>query len=462
MTLPRAPGSFRDPHGAVHRDGEDLLRTVRPSYAETWDRMHASGFLDAVWRDELLVRHEECDAATAAVDGPVYKLLRPERVPFVSHPYEWCFGQLREAALLTLRLQRRALEFDLSLKDATAYNVQFVGAQPVFIDTLSFEPVREGRPWLAYRQFCEHFLAPLALVATRGPELAHLLRVHLDGIPLDLARRLLPWRTRLRPGLFLHLHLHARAQRVHSETPRGVERARRATLSRRALHDLVEALEGTVAGLSWQPDGTVWADYERTCDYAPASASAKEAAVRAFLAAERPSSVFDLGANTGHYARISSAAGISTMALDGDPAAVERCFRDARRREDRRLLPLWMDLTNPSPDLGWRQQERIGLAARGPADAALALALVHHLVLGAGIPLAEVAGGLAALGRALLLEFVPREDPQAQRLLATRDDVAADYDAGGVEAAFAPFYRLVGKTPLPESGRMLMHFGPRG
>jgi hypothetical protein len=150
------------------------------------------------------------------------------------------------------------------------------------------------------------------------------------------------------------------------------------------------------------------------------------------------------------------------MALDGDPAAVERCFRDARRREDRRLLPLWMDLTNPSPDLGWRQQERIGLAARGPADAALALALVHHLVLGAGIPLAEVAGGLAALGRALLLEFVPREDPQAQRLLATRDDVAADYDAGGVEAAFAPFYRLVGKTPLPESGRMLMHFGPRG
>jgi hypothetical protein len=455
MSLAREGGSFRDPDGAVYRDGERLLRVVRPSYAGTWEKLRTSGLLEAAWRDGLLVEHEELDPASSSVDGPVYRLLRPVRVPFVSHPYEWCFGQLRDAALLTLRLQRLAMEHGLSLKDASAFNVQFFGSRPVFIDTLSFEPLEDGRPWLPYRQFCEHFLAPLALVAHRGPELAGLSQLYLDGVPLGLASRLLPRRTWLRPGLLLHLHAHARAQRTHAGSLASAERAKSARLSAAALRNLIEGLEGTLSAMRWEPEGTPWARYEEECPYAAEAAAAKEQAVGEFLTAVKPRSVFDLGANTGRFARLASRAGIFTVAIDGDAAAVELAYREARSTDDAHLLPLRMDLANPSPRLGWRQSERAGLAERGPADAALALALVHHLALGAGIPLAEVAESLVPLGRSVLLELVPRNDPQSLRLLAARAEPAFEYGPEAFERAVASAWRVERRVALPRSERVL-------
>ena len=127
-------------------------------------------------------------------------VLRPRELPLISYPYEWCFSQLREAALLTLELQRRALAAGMRLKDASAYNIQFDAGRPILIDTLSFEVGDPTQPWPAYRQFCEHFLAPLALMAYRDPRCGLMLRDFIDGIPVDLAARLMPGRTRLRPG----------------------------------------------------------------------------------------------------------------------------------------------------------------------------------------------------------------------------------------------------------------------
>jgi ribosomal protein L11 methylase PrmA len=445
------PSSFRDPSGFVfERDGV-LYRQVAERYREHYDRLMDSGLYEALAAKGALVAHDE---ASPDLDptGSAYRVLKPERVPFVSYPYEWCFGQLQQAALLTLDIQREAIERGMTLKDASAYNVQFVGCEPVFIDTLSFETYREGHPWVAYRQFCQHFLAPLALMSRVDVRLSGLLRNHLDGVPLDLAAALLPWRTKLSFPLLTHVHLHARTQRTFADRPK---QAREMKVGKLALVGLVESLRKVVASLAWEPAGTEWADYYENTNYAPESMRRKEALVASFVERAGPRTVWDLGANTGAFSRIASRAGAYTIAFDVDPAAVEKNFRRGSADRDRSILPLVLDATNPSPDLGWENLERESLAARGPADAVLALALVHHLAIGNNVPLDRVARFFARLGRWLVIEFVPKADSQVERLLASREDVFPDYDRPSFEARFGEYFEIVDQSPVEGTERTL-------
>lgn len=221
----RDPGSWRDPFGFVYRRDGVLLRQVNLAADQVFRAATTAGLFDRLQVQGLLVGHEEAPLAWAAEPAIALAVIKPEPVPFISYPYEWTFGQLKAAALVTLRVQGEAAALGFELRDASAYNIQFLGGRPVFIDTLSFGRARPGAPWIAYRQFCEQFLAPLALMARRDIRLGRLLRDHLDGIPLDLAAALLPGRTRLSLGLGSHIHLHARAQRQHANRPESAERA---------------------------------------------------------------------------------------------------------------------------------------------------------------------------------------------------------------------------------------------
>ena len=215
-----------------------------------------SGLYDRLVKAGLLVPHVEAEQDSATPEA--YKIIQPEHVPFISYPYEWSFGQLKDAALATLSIQRRALKVDMSLKDASAYNIQFLRGKATLIDTLSFEMYKEGQPWVAYRQFCQHFLAPLALMAVRDVRLNQLLRVYIDGVPLDLASGLLPASTRFNFGLLTHIHLHATAQRRYS----GAEvKSRAATMSRQAMTGLIDSLDSAIRKLEWKPGGTEWGNY---------------------------------------------------------------------------------------------------------------------------------------------------------------------------------------------------------
>jgi hypothetical protein len=431
------PSSFRDPSGFVFVEDGELYRQVNESYRAQYDHLMSSGLYDRLVRDGLLVAHTEVGAEHARRDG-AYKVIRPERVPFVSYPYEWSFSQLQDAALATLAVQRRAFEHGMTLKDGSAYNVQFMGGKPLFIDTLSFDLYRPGQIWVPYRQFCQHFLAPLALMATRDARLHRMLRPYLDGIPLDLAARLLPARTRLSFGLLTHLHLHARSQVRHAGRPvkpgRGIGPV--------AFQGLIDSLETTVRKLHWKPEGTEWADYYSVTNYSDESSKKKQAIVGAFVARVRPATVWDLGANTGLYSRIAAAHGATVVAFDVDVAAVERNYLECKKNGDERLLPLVLDLTNPSPGIGWDNRERMTAAERGPADLAMALALVHHLAIGNNVPLGSIAAHFASLCRWLVIEFVDKQDSQVRRLLATREDIFTEYTREGFEAAFAPYFDL--------------------
>jgi ribosomal protein L11 methylase PrmA len=448
--------SYRDPSGFVFTRDGTLYRQVNRVFQDRFQAFLDSGLYAELEERRLLVPHREAPLGLAASPDAV-AVLEPERVDFVSYPYEWSFGQLRDAALLTLELQERALARGFTLRDASAYNVQFVGGRPLFIDTLSFEPREEGAPWAGYRQFCEHFLVPLALMSRVDVRLGTLLRSHLDGIPLDLGSRLLPRGTWLRPGLLLHLHVHAMMQRRYADrgAAKGGGGAAKRGMSAAAAAGLARSLRSSVESLDWRPAGTEWADYTEDNNYSAEAAGSKREAVLGFLRGLDARTAWDLGANTGEYSRAAREVVPSVIAFDLDPAAVERNYRRVKAEHEPGIFPLLLDLTNPSPALGWAHRERLSLEERGPADVLLALAVVHHLAIGHNLPLERVASFLARLGRHLIVEFVPKSDSQVQRLLRDRPDIFPDYTLEGFEAAFRSCFRVERAVPVADSERTL-------
>ncbi len=300
-------------------------------------------------------------------------------------------------------------------------------------------------------------------MAYRDVRLGGLLRTHLDGVPLDLAVGLLPWRTRLQPGLLMHLHLHARSQQRHADShdQANSAKAKATKVDRKALDGILDSLRSAVRKLSWRPGGTEWADYYHDTNYSDAALQEKRALVGRFLDQTDSRLVWDLGANNGYFSRVASERGIMTVASDIDPVAVEKNWLACRRGAEPNLLPLVMDLTNPSPSLGWAHTERDSLLGRGPADTVIALALIHHLAISNNVPLPHLARFFARAGRQLILEFVPKNDSQVQRLLASREDVFPNYDLAGLETAFDPVFALKEKARIAGSERTLLLFTRR-
>ena len=458
MTGSVRAGSFRDPSGFVYTKDGTLYRQVNESFRDEFDRLTDSGLYQALVEEGLLVPHQEVDTGLAAAPG-AYKVLRPEPIEFISYPYEWSFSQLKDAALATLRLQLRAMDFGMSLRDASAYNIQFRKGKPILIDTLSFEPLKEGEPWVAYRQFCQHFLAPLALMHYRDVRLGQLSRIHIDGVPLDLAARLLPSRARFRPSFYLHIFTHAKLQKRHEGAP--AEETKKRTSGRRftlqAFRGLVESLRSAINKLTWDPDRSVWSEYyaEGGHNYTEEGIEHKKRLVTEFLSAAGPKSVWDLGGNVGLFSRLASGSGTPTVCFDVDPSCVEANYREMASNGEENILPILLDLTNPSPSIGWENRERLSLAERGPTDAILALALVHHLAIANNVPLPRVAGFFAELTSWLIVEFVPKEDSQVQVLLASREDIFPDYTVEGFERAFSERFSIERREQIAGSNRIL-------
>jgi hypothetical protein len=445
------PASFRDPSGFLFSRGGVLYRQVNRKYEKEYVRFMESGLYEKLVKAGLLIPHGEVDQELAVSDS-AYKILQPERVLFISYPYEWSFGQLKDAALATLSIQRRALKVGMSLKDASAYNIQFVRGKPTLIDTLSFEIYKEGQPWVAYRQFCQHFLAPLALMALRDIRLNQLLRVYIDGVPLDLASELLPSRTRLNFGLLTNIHLHAGAQKKYS----GAEvKSRSGTMSKQAMTGLIDGLDSAIRKLEWKPGGTEWGNYYDITNYSDAAFEHKKQLVGEWSARMKPGLVWDLGANNGVFSRVAGAAGGYVVSSDIDPAAVEQNYRQVKSAKEENLLPMLIDLTNPSPSIGWANDERDSFGARGPADLVLALALIHHLAISNNVPLPQVADFFAKTGKWLIIEFVPKSDSQVQKLLVSREDIFPRYTREGFEAAFKQRFQICEAVNVREAERVL-------
>jgi len=453
MHFEQVPGSFRDPSGFLFVSDGEIYRQINLSYKNNYDYLFGSGLYDALVSAGLLIPHEEVE-----IDFPDpnkgYKVIKPTRISFISYPYEWSFSQLKHAALTTLKIQKIALEHGMSLKDSSAYNIQFQDGCPILIDTLSFEKYVEDRPWVAYKQFCQHFLAPLALMSMTDIRLNQLLRVYIDGCPLDLASRLLPFKSHFRFSLLSHIHLHAKAQMRYADTK---EKSRKhdPKLSRRAFVGIIDNLESTINDLKWEPKGTEWADYYKDTNYSPEGFEHKKRIVKEFICESSPKTVWDIGANVGYFSRLASEEGVETVAFDIDPAAVEKNYLDVISSGEKNILPLISDLTNPSPGLGWQNNERMSLIDRGPADMTLALALIHHLAISNNLPFSKISDFMSKICKWLIIEFVPKSDSQVQRLLISRDDIFLEYNEKNFEHEFGKYFELKRRIQIKDSERVL-------
>jgi hypothetical protein len=448
-------GSFRDPSGFVYsRDGA-ILRQINIPYGDRWEELKGSGLLGDLQRRGFLIGHEETNVDLAFAPSIAHSVIRPEPIAFVSYPYEWSFGQLTDAAQLTLEAQSVASAAGYTLRDASAYNVQFHRGGPILIDTLSFERADRGAPWRAYRQFCEHFLAPLALMAHRDVRCGLMLREFIDGIPIDLAATLLPGRTKLDVGMASHLHAHARAQR-RAAASAGMDR-HRPTPQMGALRQaaLIDSLRRTIEKLKWRPV-TSWARYIDHTSYSDTAAASKDRLVKQFLHAARGNVVWDLGANVGRFSAIAASLGRTVVAWDADPGATELHYRALREASSTSVLPLLTDLGNPSPGLGWTNTERRSMIDRANADVVLALALVHHLTVGRNIRLSMIAQLFADLAPTLIVEFIPESDAMVQRMLEQRGDRQPYPTIEEFRRILAARYAVADEAVIEGSGRVLL------
>jgi ribosomal protein L11 methylase PrmA len=447
----RDRSSFRDERGFVFWQDGELYRQVNEAGREAYDQLMDGGLYEQLQQSGLLVAHEDTGKQVSTLE-PAYKVIKPDRVPFISYPYEWSFSQYKDAALATLEVQKMALAHGMVLRDASAYNVQFVGGRPLLIDTLSFGEYKAGEPWTAYRQFCQHFLAPLALAARVDPALTQLMRVYIDGVPLPLAAKLLPLSSRVSLGLYTHISLHARFQKRHesaAKRPAG-------QMSRTSLEGMIANLESTVRALKLRRMQTEWADYyQGNNNYTDDTLAEKTEITKEFMLKIRPERVIDLGANDGRFSRAAASLGAFVVSADIDPMAVEANWLKVKKDKVPKILPVLVDLTNPGPGLGWANQERSSFGERATGDVALALALIHHLAIANNLPMEMVAEYFATLAPALVIEFVPKSDSQVKKLLATREDIFHDYTEEGFERAFLNHFRIAHKRKLREAERTI-------
>ncbi len=444
--------SFRDPSGYVFTRGESVFRQINQSYKENYELLMKSGLYEKLSSLGYLVKHIE--KPTGRSPG-VYKIIEPKKIPFISYPYEWCFSMLKDAGLLTLAIQKIAMEYGMSLKDASAFNIQFLEGKPILIDTLSFEKYQEGKPWVAYKQFTEHFLAPLTLMSMTDARLNRLSALFIDGVPLDLTSKLLPFRSKLKPSLLLHIHAHAGGQKKFSD--KKITGQQLKSFSGQAFLGLLDNLESTLKGLSWKPKGTEWTDYTKPGfhNYEDQALQHKTRVVSRFIKMAKPKTVWDLGANTGRFSRIAAEEGAFVLAFDFDYGALEKNYLEVVSKKEKNILPLFLDLTSPTSSVGWANEERLSILKRGPADLILALALIHHLAISKNIPLHFIASLFARISHSLIIEFVPKEDSKVQKLLLNREDIFRDYNREGFEKVFKEFFRIRKALPLSRSKRIV-------
>ena len=441
-----------------------MFRCLTARALADWTRLSATSFYaESSDQGRLIATRQVADPSDLPDLEPRWAaVLEHQRLPVVSYPYEWSFGMLKDAALLQIDLTLDAIDDAMTLKDATPFNVQWIGSRPTFIDIGSFTAYEPGDPWAGYRQFCEMFLYPLLLQAYRNVPFHPWLRGRLDGMTADECRSCLSARDYLRPGVLTHVYLQGKVQARYEAADRNIKgELRAAGFGAALIKNNLARLRRTVERLHWNPARSTWSNYQREHSYEDADLARKSTIVRQVLAAKRWSLVWDIGCNTGVYSRMAAEHAEYVLALDADHVVIDRLYHALKAERHATILPLVADVADPSPGLGWRGRERRPLADRGTPDLILCLALMHHLVIGRNVPLAEFISWLAEFGAEVILEVVDRGDPMVERLLRNRRDQAIEYSDEAAGALLTRHFDVVTRDTMASGTRTLYHCRPK-
>jgi hypothetical protein len=448
--------SFRDNSGFIFYHQGELFRAITYSYTDDYAYLIKSGLYNYLVDEKLLIPHSverletlREEVSSDKLDAKIYKVIQPDKINFITHPYEWCFSQLKDAALTTLKIQKAALKYGMTLKDSSAYNIQFFRGRPILIDTLSFEIVNDGEPWQAYDQFCKNFLVPLALAAFSDIRLNLMLKNFIDGIPLELAVKILGRKAFLFPGIFVHIYLHSKFQVRYSNKNKPLS-VKKKWMSKEALFRLTGNLETTINKLRLKKNKTKWSNYYSDAYHTKTYLKEKKEIVKSYIEKVKPNRVVDLGANDGEFSKIAAASSKVVLAFDSDPYCIEECYNYTKINNIQNLIPIVADLTNPSPSIGWANSERLSLLERSNAEHAcsvgrlvLALAIIHHLCISNNVPFNLLVDFIDKIGDWLIIEFIPKSDPMVKKLLLHRKDIFGNYNVEIFKKEFLKYFSII-------------------
>lgn len=457
--MPEA-GSFRDRDGRIYRFEGRIIRGMSERALQEFEKLQAtrfySKFLDAGSLVNSWLLTDDQVPFPAEVKTAWSGFVEHQPIPVVSYPYEWTFGMLRDAALLQLDLVEAAIKEGMTLKDATPYNIQFVSGRPVFIDIPSFETLPAGSPWSGYRQFCEMFLFPLMLQAYKGIDFQPMLRSSIDGVGIQTATRLFGFWDRFRSGVLTHVWLQAKLDSRYGSTSKNVRSdLKSAGFNKELILANVRKMRKLVTKLSWQGDGSEWGSYDSFHNYSESDHLLKEEFIEECVDLSHAKLVWDIGCNTGQFAKIAAGRADNVIAMDLDHFAVERLYREIRSEKLEGILTLVQNIADPSPNWGWRNSERTELVTRARPDLVLCLALIHHVVISANVPLEEFVAWLAGITDQLVIEYVSRSDDKVEALLRNKDDTYSDYSREGLEKALQKHFKILRQQSLESGNRFL-------
>lgn len=447
----RHNSSFRDPDAVVFTHQSKVYRQINISFKDHFQKLIDTGLYSHLLKLQYLLSHEDANDIVFESTSH-YKTILPQQLPFVSYPYEWCFQQLKDAALLTLNLMKESLNYGMILKDATPFNVQFVHGKCVFIDTTSFEIYEDGKPWVAYRQFCENFFAPLLLMHYSGPDLNKLLQLYPDGIPLKLVSKLLPLRSLFNIPALLHIHFQAGYKASKNENVKAFN------MPKNRLQALIDNLQSAINKMELSDKDSTWSNYYDESILSKDYLNSKAAIVEEMVSGLNIESAVDLGANDGYFSLLLTRKNIRVVSADIDSICINNLYNTIKEKQIENIYPLVNDFANPTPATGWDNKERSSFSARSNADLYLVLALLHHLCIARNISFQMVAQTLSNTCNYLIIEFVPKADPKVEILLQYRKDIFTDYTQQHFEAEFGKFFTLKQKETVDSTGRIIYLF----
>jgi hypothetical protein len=454
-------GSFRDRTSRIFYINNSVYRGLNEQALNEWEILSSTKFFRHFNSDDKIVQTEQVappEKLDSSIKGKWVAFLKHQIIPCISYPYEWSFGMLKDAALLQIELLLAALDEDMILKDSSAFNFQWLGAYPVFIDVPSFERYSDGMPWVGYRQFCQMFLYPLFFQAYKKVPFHPWLRGSIDGIEPGDCSHLMNMRDLLRPGVFMHAYLQAKMQARYGSTQKNIRKElNQAGFQKNLIKNNVKQLRKIVKKLSWHHMDSEWSDYVNKHSYTNADQERKLAFVQEIVNRHRWNMVWDIGCNVGAFSRIAAKNADYVVAMDADHLAIEHFYRSLKAEGNRTILPLVINIADPSPDLGWQGLERKSLTKRSKPDLILCLALIHHMVISANIPLEEFVGWLGQLCSSLVIEFVTKEDPMVKTLLRNKKDNYTDYDKNFFEKCLSDKFNFIKRKDL-ESGTRTLYF----
>lgn len=440
--------SYRDRDGFMVQRPSGWRRYVGFSYAERYQQLMRSGLYQKLVTEGLLIPHVELDMDETEKNR-FYRILVPERIPFISLPYEWTAEQWKEATLTFLRINTLCMEQGMILKDATPFNLTFYQGHCVFFDTLSFDTYTDGDPWIAYRQFCEMMLGPVSLMYFNDTDWGRLTVSQINGLSLAFISSHLPLQSWCNPVLLLHIHLHARAKKSRAASTKK-------TFTREKLLVLWDLIHKSVAQWKTRERAVVWSNYYDTTILSDTYLESKTKILSNWLSTINCTNVVDIGSNDGHFTLLASDYAQQVIAVESDHGCVEK-LRDAiNKKQLTHIETVVADIAAPTPAIGWENEERSSLLQRLSGDMVLMLAVIHHLCIGANIPMAFVARLAARITtRYAIVEFVPRTDPKVAEMLRYRKDIFDDYQEAHFQASFGQYFTLVDVADCTTTDRKL-------